>query len=115
MKIEVIWKNQLLTNLVCSRTLSRNLFLIKICGKSLYKLILPPTVDAEQRSLLILSQKDLNGILLYCTHSLTHSLVELSKTASLYGSVSHFSSFCGIVSIRQLIQCIFERKLRFSL
>lgn len=49
MKIEVIWKNQLLTNLVCSRTLSRNLFLIKICGKSLYKLM-PPTVDAEQRS-----------------------------------------------------------------
>lgn len=49
MRIEVIWKNQLPINLLCSRTFSRNPFLIKICGKSLYKLM-PPAVDTEQRS-----------------------------------------------------------------
>lgn len=85
MRIEVIWKNQLPINLVCSRTFSRNPFLIKICGKSLYKTYASCCWYWTKIPCWFLSQKDLNGILFYYTHthSLTHSLVELSKTASL--------------------------------
>lgn len=71
---------------------------------------MPRTVDTEQTPPADTNER--KGLLMESSLLLTEDwLVGLSKTVLfLYDSVSHFSNFCGVIRIRQLIifiLCIF--------